>query len=183
MFRLFSLGTSTTALAIVLSRLYSSSNDFSFCWMGIDTDNVTGGKSCIVGIATASLSSLLAIALLAVDIASRDGLLSQSRVLGSVDYILSCITCLLWLAETIYASRDLSVTVSTFHYLANDGHYLCYYVGELPTNIHVAGVFFCIISGMSMLIWGVIVYLSFATVRSAHRYGLVEIEDRTRIES
>jgi hypothetical protein len=176
MFRLFSLGTSTTALAIVLSRLYSSSNDFSFCWMGIDTDNVTGGKSCIVGIATASLSSLLAIALLAVDIASRDGLLSQSRVLGSVDYILSCITCLLWLAETIYASRDLSVTVSTFDKYHD-------YVGELPTYIHVAGVFFCIISGMSILIWGVITYLSFATVLSAHQHGLVELGDRTRIES
>jgi hypothetical protein len=153
--------------------------------MGVEIDNRNGGKSCIVGIAAASLSSLLAIVFLAVEIASRDGLLSQSCVLAmkSVDCILSGITCLLWLAETIYASRDLSVTVSTFHYLANDGHYLCYYVGELPTNIHVAGVFFCIISGMSMLIWGVIVYLSFATVRSAHRYGLVEIEDRTRIES
>jgi hypothetical protein len=146
--------------------------------MGLDTDNASGGKSCIVGIAAASLSSLLAIVFLAVEIASRDGLLSQSRVLamGSVDCILSGIMCLLWLAEMIYASRDLSVTVSTFDKYHD-------YVGELPTYIHVAGVFFCIISGMSMLIWGVIVYLSFATVRSAHRYGLVEIEDRTRIES
>jgi hypothetical protein len=138
--------------------------------MGIDTENEIGGNSCIVGIAAASLSSLLAIVFLAVEIASRDGLLSQSRVLamGSVDCILSGITCLLWLAETIYASRDLSVTVSTFDDRASDDYYWYYYGDELPTYIHVAGVFFCIISGMSMLIWGVIVYLSFATVRSAH---------------
>ena len=114
--------------------------------MGVDGFSIEqGGKSCIVGIAASSLSSLVCIVFLAIDIFSRDGLLRHFciRPLGIVDFTLACITCLLWLAETVYAIHDVVVTANTSSKWST----------SLPTNLQVAATFFCIFSGLSVLIW------------------------------
>ena len=117
--------------------------------MGIDDlqdyDSDQGGQSCIVGIAASSLSSLVCIVFLAVDIFSREGLLRHFciRPVGIVDFTLACITCLLWFAETVYAIHDVVVTTNTFDKTST----------PLPTYFQVAAAFFCIFSGLSVLIW------------------------------
>ena len=126
--------------------------------MGIDDlfNDDHGGNSCIVGIAAASLSSLVCIVFLAVEIFSRDGLLHHFcvRPLGIVDFTLACITCLLWFSETIYAIHDVAVTFNTFDGSDHgSGSGPDAYTITLPTSIRVAAAFFCVFSGLSVLIW------------------------------
>ena len=101
------------------------------CFLGIDDnhDGSTllggptapfGGYSCILGVVIASLSSLVCTVFLALDIFCADGLLRLSSIrslalYGIVDFTVAFVVCLLWLAQTIYASHNLAVTV---HYIA-----------------------------------------------------------------
>ena len=150
---------STITLAILLSRLYVSIPDNSigsWCYLGINGNKTLdlstlkgdfGGKSCKLGVAIGSLSSLVCAVFLALDIFSRGGLLDNSsiRTLGIVDFTVAFVVCFLWLAQTIYAGHDLTVTI----------HYSSAYRQAMfpPPWFFVSACFFCFFCGLSVIIW------------------------------
>jgi hypothetical protein len=147
---------STITLAIILSRLFQSTDSDFYCFLGIDYDYDYGlktndGKSCIVGITVASLSSLLCILFLGVDILGRDGRLTPSCVttLGIVDCLLAAITSLFWLSETIYASYEFAATSNSY-----DSYESRYSGASSPkTYVEAAAAIFCAFCVLSALVW------------------------------
>lgn len=136
---------STVTLAIVLSRLFFSSNDSAFCLLGLDGEGNDGeAPACELGIALASLSGLHSILFLAVEVFNHGGLLPPSfrTRLGVVDVFTAFAICLLWIAETIYAIYGLSVSSAKSNVFKSGNTYSL-----------AAGAFFCIFSGLSIIMW------------------------------
>ena len=157
---------STISLAILLSRLSITSplpGASLLCFLGFDDnhDGLThfrghrapfGGYSCILGVVIASLSSLVCTVFLALDIFCADGLLRLSSIrslalYGIVDFTIAFVVCLLWLAQTIYASHDFAVTV---HYIAED---IDWRSSSSNSAFFVSAGFFCTFSGLSIIMW------------------------------